>query len=351
MQHLPINDASAVPIQSPSCRIQSGVIGDIIASQQDVPRPLSEEPPQSIPATGIPDQASQVPQNNPSPDEIPTQRYCQVCQLSFSRVSACKRHIRTRHSSSFLAMKCGICGRSFSRKDTLDRHQAAHRKDGSLPCPICHKYFRKDYLKRHLSETTGSCKTWLDTSITTADSTPTNQAGDRLPSWILPSWTPDWRNREISEQIHPVMSYQDRVVLAKNEHPVPDAVEKDVQTPAKHISRIGHAPMRRRDGSWQFDNDTRIHYNQLDHYPSLEFHHCGNGWYKVGADRTGFGEGPVLPNIELQQIQQTTEKCPTGPPSEELWERHRKAITELCQSRPLKEVQNAMERQHGFYAT
>ena len=56
---------------------------------------------------------------------------------------------------------------------------------------------------------------------------------------------------------------------------------------AKRRESEGHAIMRRSDGSFAFDNHTTIHVSQLDLYPGVEFHHCGNGWYKPGPDNTG----------------------------------------------------------------
>ena len=60
-----------------------------------------------------------------------------------------------------------------------------------------------------------------------------------------------------------------------------------VRNYAKHRESEGHASVRRSDGSWQFDEGKTIHVSQLDNYPGVEFHHCGNGWYRPGPDSTG----------------------------------------------------------------
>ncbi|KAK3725944.1 hypothetical protein LTR37_000092 [Vermiconidia calcicola] len=56
---------------------------------------------------------------------------------------------------------------------------------------------------------------------------------------------------------------------------------------AKQRDNEGHAVMRSRDGSFQFNKNTTIHVSQLDNYPGVEFHHCGNGWYRAGPDSSG----------------------------------------------------------------
>ena len=81
---------------------------------------------------------------------------------------------------------------------------------------------------------------------------------------------------------------------------------------AKRRESEGHALVRRRDGTFQFDNDATIHVSQLDHYPGVEFHHCGNGWYKVGADITGHRTsrlgGPPSIDDEEEDEEQEDEK-------------------------------------------
>ncbi len=61
---------------------------------------------------------------------------------------------------------------------------------------------------------------------------------------------------------------------------------KGHQTVKKRESE-GHAGVRRSDGSFSFERKQTIHVSQLDKYPGVEFHHCGNGWYKPGPDATG----------------------------------------------------------------
>jgi hypothetical protein len=56
---------------------------------------------------------------------------------------------------------------------------------------------------------------------------------------------------------------------------------------AKRRESEGHAIMRRSDGEFEFDDASTIHVSQLGLYPGVQFHHCGNGWYKAGPDPTG----------------------------------------------------------------
>ena len=56
---------------------------------------------------------------------------------------------------------------------------------------------------------------------------------------------------------------------------------------AKLRESEGHATVRRSDGSFEFGNASTIHVSQLLNYPGVEFHHCGNGWYKAGPDVSG----------------------------------------------------------------
>ena len=56
---------------------------------------------------------------------------------------------------------------------------------------------------------------------------------------------------------------------------------------AKRRESEGHAVARKSDGSFEFDDAATIHVTQLNLYPGIHFHHCGNGWYKAGPDPTG----------------------------------------------------------------
>ena len=69
---------------------------------------------------------------------------------------------------------------------------------------------------------------------------------------------------------------------------------------AKERESEGHALMRQRDGSFQFNRGKTIHVSQLDNYPGVEFHHCGNGWYKAGNDPTGHRASRIVGETELE---------------------------------------------------
>jgi hypothetical protein len=54
---------------------------------------------------------------------------------------------------------------------------------------------------------------------------------------------------------------------------------------------------RERDGSFSIDGDKQksVHRSQLDQFPGIEFHHTGNGWYKLGPDPSGHRQSKTIP--------------------------------------------------------
>ena len=66
------------------------------------------------------------------------------------------------------------------------------------------------------------------------------------------------------------------------------------KAPKKRDS-VGNASTRRAsEGTFKFEPNQTIHSTQLSLYPNLEFHHCGNGWYKVGPDATGHRTSTII---------------------------------------------------------
>lgn len=76
---------------------------------------------------------------------------CGICNTSVSNASALRRHERSKHTDVFppSEWECDVCPKSFSRKDTLDRHKATHDKNGYIGCSSCGKRFRPDYVDQH----------------------------------------------------------------------------------------------------------------------------------------------------------------------------------------------------------
>nr|POE64937.1 isoform 5 of ankyrin-2 [Quercus suber] len=86
------------------------------------------------------------------PDEL-DRHVCQTCipPLSLSNASALRRHQHSKHHDMFPAQrfKCGVCLKTFDRRDTYKRHKGTHDKQDLEACPSCNKRYRKDYLRVH----------------------------------------------------------------------------------------------------------------------------------------------------------------------------------------------------------
>ncbi|KAK5122909.1 hypothetical protein LTR85_003474 [Meristemomyces frigidus] len=59
---------------------------------------------------------------------------------------------------------------------------------------------------------------------------------------------------------------------------------------------------RERDGSFTFDGDRKksIHKEELEKYPGVEFHHCGNGYYRLGPDPAGKRSSYTVPDPDAE---------------------------------------------------
>ncbi|XP_023167895.2 zinc finger protein 107-like [Drosophila hydei] len=78
--------------------------------------------------------------------------YCRKCNKSFSRKDSLDRHNHMSHSDILLMYMCSEkgCGKLFSLKSTLYRHISSHT--GCFKCEECNSSFtRKDNLTRHKS--------------------------------------------------------------------------------------------------------------------------------------------------------------------------------------------------------
>lgn len=75
---------------------------------------------------------------------------CDICPEYFNRQSSLTRHKTSLHSDSTKLFKCSTCSKEFSRRDLLLRHERLHRGEGLKACEICSRYFRGDYVSRHV---------------------------------------------------------------------------------------------------------------------------------------------------------------------------------------------------------
>jgi uncharacterized Zn-finger protein len=73
---------------------------------------------------------------------------CETCNTTFTKVQNLKRHVETVHEN--VVIICEICGRGFSRKECLARHQKKCNP-GKFKCGICPlEYDRKMKLREHV---------------------------------------------------------------------------------------------------------------------------------------------------------------------------------------------------------
>jgi ankyrin repeat protein len=74
---------------------------------------------------------------------------CDICGETFDRKFSLNRHKQNLHGSGSRHHQCKECGKQFPRQDNLWRHQRSHRAEGLVSCDICHRGFRSDYVKQH----------------------------------------------------------------------------------------------------------------------------------------------------------------------------------------------------------
>ncbi|CAE1259027.1 KRAB [Acanthosepion pharaonis] len=80
---------------------------------------------------------------------------CGVCHKSFARKDHLRKHQRTHTGER--PFQCGVCMKAFSRRDHLKKHQRTHSGEKPYECFVCSKaYSRKDHLNKHeRTHTTG----------------------------------------------------------------------------------------------------------------------------------------------------------------------------------------------------
>jgi uncharacterized Zn-finger protein len=77
---------------------------------------------------------------------------CTVCGKSYLKKEMLNRHI-LNHDPDKKKHKCDICGQGFPRNDQLKRHKISHSATASFKCDYCDKSFkRKDGLDRHIRD-------------------------------------------------------------------------------------------------------------------------------------------------------------------------------------------------------
>jgi len=75
---------------------------------------------------------------------------CGVCGKSFERRDRLRRH-EVVHDD-IKPYQCGECDKAFRRKEHLKRHERLHSTDEPFSCEYCEKTFiRQDYVKKHIA--------------------------------------------------------------------------------------------------------------------------------------------------------------------------------------------------------
>ncbi|KAE8746199.1 hypothetical protein FOCC_FOCC007071 [Frankliniella occidentalis] len=106
------------------------------------------------------------------------QTRCPVCGVLFTRKYTMKCHLFTAHGikrnennkRKVHPVYCDICGKGFQIRDSLYKHRSVHR--GATTCPICQAVLnRKGYLRRHLATVHGADSVASATSAASAPTT------------------------------------------------------------------------------------------------------------------------------------------------------------------------------------
>jgi uncharacterized Zn-finger protein len=74
---------------------------------------------------------------------------CDICRESVTGATAFEMHCRTLHRRT----PCVYCGKTFSQKGNMERHQRQHTGERPFACPFCTcSYTRKETLKVHINQ-------------------------------------------------------------------------------------------------------------------------------------------------------------------------------------------------------
>lgn len=243
-------------------------------------------------------------------------KYCCTCGKAYTKPYALKRHIVAAGTSRY---ECAECGKMFGRKDSLRRHDQMEHKGNRISCPGCQRYFRPDYLTKHLaSAQRESCRNiaealYLETYGLNIDVRP---VADRF--WIpnvarrVPYrtggravWqdTPDWSHsleQDVQGLANTLQHYQGikmRPVLRDKREPCALCGMPLGSNEMELIDHIKHHSLELSTSTYRCDAcqiDFKFAADLHLHLEAAATGHCGFKFFHVGHDpmRCGSGHHP-----------------------------------------------------------
>lgn len=137
---------------------------------------------------------------------------CGVCHKSFARKDHLRKHQRTHTGER--PFQCGVCMKAFSRRDHLKKHQRTHSGEKPYECFVCSKaYSRKDHLNKHeRTHTTGE----MLPTVGAADNT-NGDCGIGAGTIGAPANSTQQQQQQLIDQKPPKCKYCPKIFASQNQ--------------------------------------------------------------------------------------------------------------------------------------